>query len=306
MLSIDSTSGLPQPHGRPRRWWRGAVAVALAAGGAAAFAGAFSGSNPANRTKLTAAEMYQSPTRASATAAMLDYFLPVDGTEFAAGQEYQEYTTVAGDAVTNLCLTKKGLATLPVHVLTYSGDNEEFPDISYLEANGFVTASTTPVPSATAGMPASAASAYLTAERQCAQTTSDAMSPVWAQGSALETDWMQIVAQIDETPAVTSALKTFSTCLAATGVSATSITAFFKYATSKARAAGANLKAAERTAGQLYARCVGPVETARDTARASARATFIETHAETVDALESSWKSALSTLESAGAAWPSS
>ncbi|MGH9088018.1 MAG: hypothetical protein ACRDYZ_07885 [Acidimicrobiales bacterium] len=257
-------------------------------------------------TQLDAADLYQAPARASATTAMLDHFLPTNGTEFAAGQEYQEYTTVAAGAVTSLCLTNNGATALPVHPLPYSGDNEEFPDVSYLEANGFVTASTTPVPSATAGMSASAVSAYKKTENQCAQPTRDALSQVSTQGSVLETQWMHIVAQIDERPAVESALKTFSMCLAATGVHAATITAFFASATAKVQAAGTKLKTAERTAGQLYARCIAPVEVARDAARATARAGFLQSHSNAIHALESSWDSALATLESAGTAWPSS
>ncbi len=305
MAAIESTSRRSRFRGR-RRGWLSGTAVLIAGGIAIAIAVTTAGPSPANGTDLTTAELYQAPTRAAANTAMLDYFLPANGTQFAAGQEYMEYTTVAKDAVTNQCLTNKGLASLPVHPLAYSGDNEEFPDISYLEENGFVTESTTPAASATAGTSPSSASPPEQAVSQCTQTASGALSQVVTEGSSLETSWMQAVAKIDETTAVKSALAGFSTCVASTGVQAATVTAFFATTTSKVRAPGADLLTAERSLGQLYARCIQPVEAVRDAARATARATFIRSHALAVDGLESSWSSALSTLESAGTAWPTS
>lgn len=299
-----SSSRLTEQRSRPRRWLGGAALV-LAGTVAAALAVTLPGSTPANGTELTSAELYQAPVRASATSAMLDFFLPASGAEFAAGQEYLEYATVAGDSVTSKCLAAEGLAPVAVHPLSYSGNEEEFPDISYLAKNGFVTPPTISEPSATAGMSAGALSAYKRAESRCETKPDEALAAVSRQGSSLETQWWQVIAEIDEMPAVTNTLKTFSTCLAATGVHASTITDFFTYATSKARAAGASLETAERSAGQLYARCVAPVEVARDAARASARAAFMKAHSATVTSLESSWTSALSTLESAGNPWPS-
>jgi hypothetical protein len=143
----------------------------------------------------------------------------------------------------------------------------------------------------------------MVAAHRCEQRTQPAATSHLSKlGQQLSTSWSATLTRIDSSAAVQRKLPGFSKCLAAAGVQATTITAFFSYATHASHGSGSSTTA--RSTGQLYAGCIAPLEAVRDAARVRARATFIADHAASISQLEASWHSALVTLERSGIAWP--
>src|ERR1700728_3614899 len=70
--------------------------------------------------------------------AVLDYFFPRNGTDFEAGWTFSNFTQTVQDKAVDQCLESDGFNALPPVENPYSGSNEEFPDLAYLKAHGFL------------------------------------------------------------------------------------------------------------------------------------------------------------------------
>jgi hypothetical protein len=266
-------------------------------------------SNPNTATSQAtgnAAQLTNSPVKPSSISdAMLDSFFPTDGEDFAAGESYTQFTSEVAGKITDKCMVADGFAAPPPTPNPYSGDNTEFPYLSYIKTHGFeVTQPASPSP--TKGMSSSEARAYEEADNRCSKGASDQFTQINNSGAALGSQWMNIVSSIDAGTQFQNALKGFYGCMHRAGVDVNSMNDFFNYVSGPLGPSGGNPQAANARLGSLYARCLGPAETLRDHLRMQARTIFYDQHALSINALTSELSMLITRLGSKyGVAWGS-
>jgi hypothetical protein len=181
------------------------------------------------------------------------------------------------------CVAAKGFHfPTPSPQIVYSGDNTEFPYLSYLGTHGFgpTLIGTSVATDPTKGMTQAERTDYKAATHGCRTTTSAVFDPALQSGSTLQDQWMSMVAKIDTEAPFQRALGGWRTCTQHAGVHVSTIQAFFSYADSQ-RVHGGGLQGSIRLAA-IYARCLAPAEALRDRLRQRARTVFVRTHATAV------------------------
>jgi hypothetical protein len=226
--------------------------------------------------------------------AALDFYFPTNGSTFEAGEGYQSDVAAIQTVLVDKCLESAGFKGVPYALQQYVGDNEEFPNLPYLRAHGFLGVATQN-PDPTQGMSASEAKAYNQQAGVCSEKAAATFTPVTALGSTLQSEWMRKVAEIDEGRAFRKALKGFTSCTAKSGIDITSINGFFTYMGTQMNASG-HSPAMSLHFAAIYATCLGPAETVRDDLRAQDRQTFFSTNAEQIDQLTSKINSIVKVL----------
>jgi hypothetical protein len=239
---------------------------------------------------------FASPAGASTNIAnaALDFYFPTNGSTFEAGEGYQNDVAAIQTVLVDKCLESAGFQGVPYALQQYVGDNEEFPNLPYLRAHGFLGVATQ-TPDPTQGMSASEAKAYNQQAAVCSEKATATFTPVTALGSTLQSEWMRKVAEIDEGRAFRKALKGFTSCTAKSGIDITSINGFFNYMGTQMNASG-HSPAMSLHFAAIYATCLGPAETLRDDLRAQDRQTFFSTNAEQIDQLTSKINSIVKVL----------
>jgi hypothetical protein len=225
---------------RWRRWIIGLVGLALVGAGVGlARGGAGSAGGGQLSSQVVAAtgdyQPLEHPSKLT-TAAMLDWFFPTSGADFAAGWRFLNAFDAVETGAVSQCLAAKGFhfpTSSPQ--IVYSGDNTEFPYLSYLGTHGFgpTLIGTSVATDPTKGMTQAEMSAYKAATHGCRTTISAVFDPALQSGSTLQDQWMSIVAKIDTEAPFQRALDGWRTCTQHAGVNVSTIQAFFSYADSQ-------------------------------------------------------------------------
>jgi hypothetical protein len=174
------------------------------------------------------------------------------------------------------------------------GSNTEFPNLPYLRSHGF-SVSEGPTPDPTKGMSASERKAYNQQSSDCSQKVSSKLAPLQALGGPLQSQWFDIVEEIDQTKAFRNGIKQFSSCAAKSGVDVTGINSFFNYLGKQMNESGHSVAVELHLAG-IYATCLTPAESVRDNLRAQARKNFFASNAEQIKQLTSQVNSIVKVL----------
>jgi len=269
---------------RRRRWIGWLLVLALGGGGLAlGFGGRGSGTVSPSTNQQPGGGNYQAletPSKQTTTA-MLDYFLPTSGATFAVGFQFRDAVAAVESQDVSRCITSKGFAAPPTwSPLPYSGDNTEFPYLSYVGASGFGVApgfSDGPTAGPTNETSQAQAAALNAATKTCRTSTLAVFDPVLLSGSTLQEPWMtQIVPSIDNGAPFQQALIGWRSCMHDAGINVTTIDSFFTYADTQSHL-GSTLGIAA-----TYARCLAPAEAIRDNLRQQARTAFLSANAPAV------------------------
>jgi hypothetical protein len=206
---------------------------------------------------------------------MLDYFVPTDGADFAASFQFDDWEARAISQMVNRCLAAVGAPGVgPPTLVTYGGDNEEFPYLSYLRTHGFLV--TEPPSSHHAGGGSSLSPSDRSADHRCRVAVHAQFRSLESIGGRLMTPWMQLVAAVDGGPQFQDALVGWQSCTQRAGIDVATIDQFFGYLDEQAHRQ-TSAQASVRF-GAIYARCLGPAENVRDHLRQQAKASFLATH----------------------------
>jgi aspartyl aminopeptidase len=133
-------------------------------------------------------------------------------------------------------------------------------------------------------MSASERKAYNQQAADCSQKVSSKFASLQTLGGPLQNQWFDIVEQIDQTKAVRKGIKKFSSCAAKSGVDVTGINSFFQYMDKQMNESGRSNAVGLHLAG-IYATCLTPIETVRDSLREQARKNFFASNAEQIKQL---------------------
>jgi hypothetical protein len=266
---------------RRRRVWIGLAVVAvvtalalLAAGISGAFPRAGRDRAPTPDAPSSVAGVPR-PAVANPRTAVLGYYFPRNGADYAAAYSFGSFIHSVQTAAINRCLTRKGFPGLQSSQVPYSGDNVEFPNFPYLIAHGFLV-------TAAAGASSTGSTAYNHQLTACSQRASSLFNPVALPGSALQSRWMGVVAQIDAGTRFQSALGGWARCTSQAGLDTPTINSFFSLMDG---ALHNNPGAAGTRYAEIYARCLGPAESVRDHLRQVSRTAFFDSHTSQVNAL---------------------
>ena len=267
---------------RRQRWTAGFLVLMVLAGGALAFGlgGGASGTSSSSAMQPPGGGNYQAfetPSRQT-TSALLDYFFPTSGESLAAGFSFwNAFGAVESKAVSRCVMSKGFPAPEAQPPFPYSGDNVEFPYLSYLGAHGFSGAAGATVRSydPTQGMTHPQVDAYKAADRSCQVSTSAVFDRAIRTGLALQANWMTIVTGIDAGGVFRHALEGWRTCTQNAGINVSNIEAFFSYADAQAHQQSGP---SDFQLAGIYARCLGPAEAVRDHLRQVARTAFLSAH----------------------------
>lgn len=266
---------------RHRRWAVGILVPVALAGGALAFGlgGGASGTSSSSAVQPPGGnyQAFEMPSRQT-TAALLDYLFPTGGKTWAMGFQFGNALFAVESKAVSQCVTSKGLPTPPATPqFPYSGDNVEFPYLSYLAAHGFggSVGATLRSYDPTQGMTHTQTAAYRAADRACQVSTSAVFNRVTRTGLALQANWMAVVTAIDAGGPFRHALEGWRTCTQDAGINVSSVEAFFSYADAQAHQQSGP---SDFQLAGIYARCLGPAEAVRDHLRRVARAAFLNAH----------------------------
>lgn len=223
---------------------------------------------------------------------VINEYVPATGAEFAAGAAVRRTESELEYKAAARCMTGQGLtapADTAAAVTAGDVDNSEFPDLARIAATSrFIPAA--------ARLPAQVSQD--SAFGACAQKAAALFRPADAAGQALQAQWMNAVAQAEESSPVRALLPAYQACLASAGVPASeahSGTAA-QSASSSANALG-NFLAWETGQeseygtsaahwARIFVRCARPVVQETEKEQLKAKAAFLAGHSQQVRELE--------------------
>ncbi|MFD7453061.1 hypothetical protein [Kitasatospora sp. NPDC059827] len=280
---------MPRVHRRPRR----STALRPAAGLLCAALALTTGCSAAGPgpTVATAATAAAAPP--SAEQAAVDYRLPTDltpmllpanGADTRLTQGLDGFTALVRDRAMRDCLATARVqvpdAPPPMFIRQF-----EIPDLAHIARHGF---SPSTVPTAPAATPApapmsgtSATSADPAAQQRCDREGATAADHLRSGYGPLQSAWLTGLAVLERDEAVLTARRELPDCLSGQGVRASDGEQQFFDQVDRALQSAPTEEAAraeDRRLGAAYARCMRPVEAAREPLRAALRDTFVREH----------------------------
>jgi hypothetical protein len=233
------------------------------------------------------------------TEALYSYF-PATGAQFSVGAQFAGTMKSLRDTLMARCLAKRGFR-MPVESkstrITGFFDNSAFPDLDRISRTGMLTPDLlTPG----AGPPAVSAAqmpAYQADVRRCQQTVLKPFAPLISAADPLQSQWQQIVSQVEVSPSVASLADGFRSCVEHEGVPASPMTrpgaggalgGFLNWVTGQeSKAADNKARAAvDRHWAPIFVRCAKPVITAEDKSRLARQHTFFQDHYQQIQSVQ--------------------
>ncbi|MFD4635090.1 hypothetical protein ACFVYR_36645 [Streptomyces sp. NPDC058284] len=226
----------------------------------------------------TAKVRYSEPSRAD----LIPMLFPATGVETRRTQGLTGLLALAQDVRTKACTTPSGdpADAPPPMFVRYLA----LPDLAYVRTHGFTSP---PVPA-----PA--------ARPRCADARGDHISSLGKVVAPLQARWWKAVESVNEEPVVQRLHTKLKGCFAKHGLDAIDENAFFGVVDSRLSALDSDPRAAgreDRRLGTLYARCMAPVEAAREGLRRKLRATFLKDHSAEVRRLQNTLPERLHEVE---------
>ncbi|MFF4814427.1 hypothetical protein ACFY2K_07545 [Kitasatospora sp. NPDC001309] len=267
---------MPRVHRRPRRTTAPhpaagllCAALALTTGCSAAGPGATAAIAPPSAER--AAVDYRLPTD------LTPMLLPATGVDTRLTQGLDGFTALVRDRAMRDCLATARVqvpdAPPPMFIRQF-----EIPDLAHIARHGF---SPSTVPTAPAPMSGtSSASADPAAQQRCDREGATASDHLRSGYGPLQSAWLTGLAVLERDEAVLAARRELPDCLSGQGVRADGEQHFFDQVDRALQSAPTEeaARAEDRRLGAAYARCMRPVEAAREPLRAALRDTFVREH----------------------------
>jgi hypothetical protein len=233
----------------------------------------------------------------------MNSFFPATGEQFADGARFVGVEQALSGILTNKCMERYGFTSTAgssasaATIATDFVDNAQFPDLARIAAEKrFIPGQ---MPQDTAQPPKAEMVAYSADSKKCAGT--DPFRAVLKAGNPLQRQWYGIVEGIQTSPAVTTALTGFASCMEKAGVpadSAGSLTDFEAWLSgTMSRLPVADFPAAQAHWTGVFVPCATPVVSTQERLQLTAKAQFLQQHFTQVHALENLASQVVTTTE---------
>jgi hypothetical protein len=237
----------------------------------------------------------QAGAATSAASYFLDYLLPRNGADWAAGSRLTDFTRKVRTKAETTCLTADGLPGPPVYGQpSQRFGSEDFPNMPVIKSTsnvGVTTVRIGPTNPAKSLSPAKR-EAYTTALTRCeASAPTTTVLSDNPQANTLMDAWMTIFSRVSASPAIRAANRRAASCSRATPFPASTVgseieTIEAKLTPLNIRGQNAQANATNANGVQVLTKCFGTVETLRDRLMATQRVRFLAQHAQAIRQIE--------------------
>jgi len=238
---------------------------------------------------------HQERAATSAASYFLDYRLPRNGADWAAGGRLGDFTTRVRTKAETSCLTADGLPGAPIYgEPSQKFGSVDFPNMPVIKSTsnvGVTTVRIGPTDPAKSLSPTKR-KAYTAALSRCeasARTTYAFLGN--RQAIKLGSEWLNIFSRVSASPAIRAANRRAASCSRATPFPASTVgneieTIEAKLTPLNLRGQNAQAKATNASGVRVLIKCFGTVETLRDRLMAAQRVRFLAQHAQAIRQIE--------------------
>lgn len=228
-----------------------------------------------------------------ASEALLDYLLPRNGSDWAAGSSLEGFTVAVRIKAETQCMAAHGLPGPPVYGQpSQQYGSVEFPNMPVIERTHNVGVTTLPAPTDPAKhLSPAKRGAYTAALSRCQTASAKPAAFLGKPAWALMTRWMSIFTKVSASPAVRAANRRAAACSASTPFPAGTVGQEIEAVEAKLtplNIGGHNARARSVNASgvRVLVRCFGAVEALRNRLMAAQRVEFLARHARAIRKVE--------------------
>jgi hypothetical protein len=298
-LDDEPTAAAEQSSATPRAARRAirALPVALSATVVAAVAivaisigGQHRSSGPSSRPGSP-----QTGAATSAASYFLDYLLPRNGADWAAGSRLTDFTRKVLTKAETSCMTADGLPGPPVFgEPSQKFGSLDFPNMPVIKSTSNVGVTTVPEPTDPAkSLSPTERKAYTAALSKCEAASARTTDSFYEnrQANTLMDQWMNIFSRVSASPAIRAANRRAASCSRTTPFPASTVGSEIDTIEAKLtplNTSGQNARASATNARGVHVliKCFGTVETLRDRLMAAQRVRFLAEHTQAIRQLE--------------------
>lgn len=222
----------------------------------------------------------------TAASPILAFAFPINSSDFSTGLMVQQFAGAVDTRTVDQCMAAKGFAAPPVPPKTTGSDPSQFPDLATIRTSGFENLAVSYIPR----QPPTTSQAYDTALTNCSSHVDDPLDVTISDAStSLGAQWLRQLAAIDSSARFQAAMRTWGGCMRTSGIAVTGLSEFFTYVNRQTiepfldhTLSLDGARANEIRLGGIFATCMQPAETLRESMRSSARVLFFSNHNQSI------------------------